>query len=70
MQQVDAKDILNAQRNARLREPASMKSAMFVSSVHAAWIAAFACCPHGVSAAGCEMLHETVDMINAITRKA
>lgn len=27
-QQVDAKDILNAQRNARLREPASMKSAI------------------------------------------
>ncbi len=27
-QQVDAQDILNAQRNARLREPASMKSAI------------------------------------------
>ena len=28
VQQVDAQDILNAQRNARLREPASMKSAI------------------------------------------
>jgi len=27
-QQVDAQDILNAQRNARLREPASMRSAI------------------------------------------